>query len=756
MQRPLVLLFEDLHWADTALFDFLDELVDWASGVPILVLCTARPELYERNPGWGGGKRNSTTLSLTPLTAEEIARLISALLSRAVLPAETQAALLERAGGNPLYAEEFVRMLSDQGVVTEQGELVGNGEIALPESVHALIAARLDTLAPERKALLHDASVVGKVFWPGAVASVGGTDKGAVRERLRELVRKELVRPARSSSVEGEDEFLFWHALVRDVAYGQIPRASRAEKHRAAAEWIEQTAGERLADHAELIAHHYLQALELARAADGGDTAELEARAARLLVLAGDRSFHLEPRRSYEHYCRALDLVPEGPARADLLANVARAALGVVDRGQALRHWQEALSAFRSRGDPVDTAWALAQMSTISWQLGETARGDELLAEALELVEGQPESPKVGEVYGKAASQEALSGRERECLESSGRALQIADRFGLEELTIRTLQFRGAARLSTDDSGGIDDLREAVRRGLELGLARETAGAYNNLGSWLWPTEGPARALENDLEGIEFAERRGLGGTHWMRGETVWFLFDLGQWDELMQVTRDPAPVLNQMDVLVPTYKAHVLTYRGAVREAAELLGEPMIERAREIDDPQVLFAVLPIAALIAQRQGDLSTALGLVEEYGDGHERRNFFDMLTTCLRVCAEARAWELARDLIAQEEATIFTRNLHSIVHARAILAEGQGGLEEAEQLYADAVMRWAEFGFVLEHGQALLGRSRCLAALGRAAEAASELGEARAIFAGLGASPLVTQVDSLLSRAAVESR
>ena len=265
---PLVLLFEDLHWADPALFDLRRR----ASSTGHAACRSSSSALLGRSssnviPSWGGGTRNATTVSLTPLTAEEIARLISALLSRAVLPAETRAALLERAGGNPLYAEEFVRMLSDQGVVTEQGELVGNGEIALPESVHALIAARLDTLAPERKALLHDASVVGKVFWPGAVASVGGTDKGAVRERLRELVRKELVRPARSSSVEGEDEFLFWHALVRDVAYGQIPRASRAEKHRAAAEWIEQTAGERVADHAELIAHHYLQALELARAA---------------------------------------------------------------------------------------------------------------------------------------------------------------------------------------------------------------------------------------------------------------------------------------------------------------------------------------------------------------------------------------------------------------------------------------------------------------------------------------------------------
>ena len=122
-ERPLVLVFEDLHWADDALVAFVEHLVDWSTDVPLLVLCSARPELYERHPGWGGGKRNSNTISLSPLGADETARLLAALLQKAVLPAETQRTLLERAGGNPLYAEEFVRMLSDRGVLTEQGEL---------------------------------------------------------------------------------------------------------------------------------------------------------------------------------------------------------------------------------------------------------------------------------------------------------------------------------------------------------------------------------------------------------------------------------------------------------------------------------------------------------------------------------------------------------------------------------------------------------------------------------------------------------
>ncbi|MBA3427444.1 MAG: guanylate cyclase, partial [Actinobacteria bacterium] len=228
--RPLVLVFEDLHWADDGVLDFIDHLVEWASGVPILVVCTARPELLDRRSGWGGGKRASATVSLSPLSDNDTARLVHELLSQSVLPAETQSALLARAGGNPLYAEEFVRMLD------ERGDAGG----ALPESVQGIIAARLDLLAVDEKELLQDAAVVGKVFWLGAVASLGdGRERWLVEQALHGLERRELVVRERRSSVAGESEYAFRHVLVRDVAYGQIPRAARGTKHVAAAGWIE-------------------------------------------------------------------------------------------------------------------------------------------------------------------------------------------------------------------------------------------------------------------------------------------------------------------------------------------------------------------------------------------------------------------------------------------------------------------------------------------------------------------------------------
>src|SRR3954465_4605605 len=274
-QRPLIAVFEDLHWADEQMLCFVEHFVDWSTNVPLLVLCTARPELYERAAGWGGGKRNSNTISLSPLGPENTARLLAALMERAVLPAETQARLIEHAGGNPLYAEEFVRMLSDQGLLSAEGEL-RDGDVSIPDTVQALIAARLDTLPPERKALLHDAAVVGKVFWGGVVGEMGGVDETTVRTGMQELGRKELVRAVRETSVKDQNEYAFWHALVRDVAYSQIPRAQRAQKHVAAAQWIERMAGERVTDHAELLAYHYERALELARATGSETQALLE------------------------------------------------------------------------------------------------------------------------------------------------------------------------------------------------------------------------------------------------------------------------------------------------------------------------------------------------------------------------------------------------------------------------------------------------------------------------------------------------
>ena len=262
--NPCVVVVEDLHWADSVLLAFLEHLADWAQDVPLLVLCTTRPELYERHPHFGANARNSQRINLGPLSDDETVDLLAALLERSVLPESLERSLLERAGGNPLYAEEFVRLLVDRELLDAPHDLL------LPDSLQALIAARLDTLTPDRKALLQDAAVVGKVFWADALASMGGRDPAEVEQALHELARKELVKSVRSSSMQGQREYSFWHALVRDVCYQQIPRSARAGKHEAAAAWIEQEAGERTDDLADVLAYHYRKRAAISTARPAG------------------------------------------------------------------------------------------------------------------------------------------------------------------------------------------------------------------------------------------------------------------------------------------------------------------------------------------------------------------------------------------------------------------------------------------------------------------------------------------------------
>src|SRR5439155_15492854 len=246
------------------------------------------------------------------------ARLLASLLEQAVMPAETQTPLLARAGGNPLYAEEYARMVSERGVAP-------GDDSPLPENVQGIVAARLDALCAEDKALIQDAAVLGKVFWSGALAAMNGLQRWTIEESLHRLERKEFVRREKRSSVATETEYAFRHVLVRDVAYGQVPRALRAEKHRLAAEWIEALSADR-EDRAEMLAHHYLSALEFARAA-GQEVESITERARVALREAGDRAYALNAFAAAGGFYRGANALwpEEHPERGHLLSRYGKA-----------------------------------------------------------------------------------------------------------------------------------------------------------------------------------------------------------------------------------------------------------------------------------------------------------------------------------------------------------------------------------------------------------------------------------------------
>jgi class 3 adenylate cyclase/tetratricopeptide (TPR) repeat protein len=760
-QGPFVLVIEDLHWADPSLLAFVEHLADWASGVALLILCSARPELYERHPAWGGGTRNHTAIALSPLSPEETARLIGALLDQAVLPSETQSALMSRAGGNPLYAEEFVRMLIDRGVLVRRGaawELTaGEDDIAVPESVQALIAARLDTLPPERKALLQDAAVIGKVFWAGAVAEMGGLDPSTVRDGLHELARKELLRPARRPSIEGETEYAFWHLLIRDVAYGQIPRAARSEKHVAAAGWIERIAGERTEDSAELLVHHHEQAIELARSA-GGDVVDLEAKLVPLLILAGDRALRLDAAKAWALFDRAIALTRPGePERLRALRLGTRLSSwsGDTDPARQLVAHQ-ALEEARAQGDRLAEGEVLSALSRQAWHAGDTAQQFELIEQAISVLEGLPPGPELARTLTRLASAYGLAGRTEETLRAVEAALPVVQAVGTESDMAVLLQFRGEVRVFRGEvTEGIDDHREGLRLALEYATTEQVCAAHVNLGDMLWFTEGPTAGQELYERGIELGQRRGAEvGVRWCRMETMWTMFDLGRWDEVLEtgaelIATEPDGT-TQIATLARIYREHVLIRRGASDGSA--FESEVLPRALEIGDDQVVVPALRVTALGRLSRGDRDDAVRAVEELearmSDRPGSRGW--LMDEAAHVCREVEAGNTLRRLLDGFTPHL-TRDGNSTIAATAALAELDGDLEAAVDGYDDAAERWAAFPHVLQHGLSSLGAGRCLLELGRSSEAGERLRAAREVFGGLGAAPLVAEADGLLGRA-----
>src|SRR3954453_19517585 len=271
---PVVVVVEDIHWADPALLDLLEELTDRVSG-PVVFLCPSRPDLTATRPGWGGGRRNTSSVALDPLTAEESDELIRALLAVDDLPPSVHDRILERAEGNPFFLEEIVRRLVDGGLIEYVDDrwraTEGIEEVEIPDTVQAVLAARIDLLDPNDKRIAQAAAVVGRVFWPGPVADLAGAEAGGLDDALRRLEDRELVLSRPGSSLAGEPEYIFKHVLTRDVAYESLPRTQRPRAHAAVAAWPEATAGDRSFEFAEVLAYHYGTAAGLERDAGAVD-----------------------------------------------------------------------------------------------------------------------------------------------------------------------------------------------------------------------------------------------------------------------------------------------------------------------------------------------------------------------------------------------------------------------------------------------------------------------------------------------------
>jgi class 3 adenylate cyclase len=727
-ERPLVLVFEDLQWADEGLLDFVDYLAEWARDVPLLTICTARPELLERRPGWSGGKVNAATVLVKPLSEEETARLLASLLERAVLPAELQSALLAKAGGNPLYAEEFARMSAERHAE----------DLPLPESVQGIIAARLDALPSAEKALLQDASVLGKVFWLAPLVAMGAGEPRTVERGLHSLARKEFVRAERRSSVADEAEYAFHHLLVRDVAYAQIPRALRAEKHRHAAEWIDSLGAGRAEDRAEMLAHHYLSALELAGAA-GQETGALAERARLALREAGDRAAALNAfAAAARFYGQALELWPRAdPERPYLLLRSGHARWQAEEAGA--EEIEQARDELLELGDREAAAEADAMLS---WFAVELRVQRAHVERARALLEQSPPSSSKAYVLTRLAHV-AASGGDEAWPTLSREALEMAETLGLDDLRGQTLMTIGTARAFAGDPAGFAELEQSVEVLLSIN-SPESVRAHINLAGCLQAKGELARAFEVQAQGRDVAVRFGQSANiRHLRSERVLEHYWQGRWDDALE---GAAAFLADVEAGSPNP-----------------LGEVACRYARA----RILLARGDLGRALAEGANGLETARefnvwGTLEMMSGVHAR--------TLLAAGKREEANALATQALAKWSSEPGPITYTGIDFAVCLAALGRGGelvraapsvpgyrwheaaVAYCREDYAGSAAVLAESGSLPDEADARLRAAENAIRAGRRADGDLELQRALAFYRSVGATRYVREGESLLAETA----
>jgi predicted ATPase/class 3 adenylate cyclase len=505
-EQPLVLVFEDIHWAEEPLLELLEHLVTWVREAPLLVIALARPELLDIRPGWGGGRLRATSIELEPLAPAESEQLIDA-LDGSLGEAERQE-VLAKTEGNPLFLEETMRMLTEEGT-----ERIGR----IPDTLQALIAARIDRLAPDAKALLQRAAVIGRIFWEGALERLS-PELESLDDPLEDLRLREFVLDEERSSIRGERAYKFKHVLIREVAYGGLSKSARAEHHARFAEWLKERAGEELL---EIRAFHLDRATALLAELDGAAPVELQREAADALTEAGLRAFAREANRTArQHFVRAVELEPS--TRRRYLA--ARAADRLSDLPAVSREMEEVLAAAIQEGDGwtqgralvtlaeaavmregdvgaaeemVDNALAVLEpddhsgryralraRATIAWMRGDLAKEEQVMLEALELARASEHKGFESEAADELASVYMARLELDRAEPLIQQAILLAEESGSAMSRGRALRFAGQLHLYRRELDDAEAALEAAREHLAEAGAAWMLGRTLNFAAW--------------------------------------------------------------------------------------------------------------------------------------------------------------------------------------------------------------------------------------------------------------------------------
>ena len=736
--NPVVLAFEDLQWADSGLLDFIDYLLEWSAEFPIFVITLARHELRERRPEW-------KPVTLEPLEVGAIATLLDGLAPG--LPPELVAQIARRSEGIPLYAVETIRMLQDRGMLVQEGSryhVAGDvSDLEVPESLHALMASRLDGLSAIQRSLLQDASVLGQSFSAAAAAALSGQAEDDVARVLDSLVARQILARDDDPRSPERGQYVFLQGLLRTVAYGTLSRRARKAKHVAAAQHLEDTWPGELRDIAEVLASHYMEAIQAEPSAD--DVVTLRASARERLAAAGQAAASLALGPEADRYFeQAAELADDDSSRAELLEQAGRALTQSGDQRSAEERLREAVSLYERSGRATGGRAAVALAALLRY-LGRVDEARALL-ERFRAAAAEPQDELVqAEALAELAVLLAFSGELREAgplFDDALTPLEQAEAWSLlgGALVGRAvyLVFSGRRQEAT----GV--LRQALTVGEEQHLPLVVMRARINLGQILMERDQYEEALGELSNGLAIARER--GDRQWERGflgNTMPVLYILGRWDEAIRIGASLIDGEPDLDALAAALCLITIAFargeEGIIDRCLELASQ-----RRDVAYVDVRGAARCILARHALELGDPETARALVSEFPASEGMSS--ELREEAFTLAVEAVSALGDETLLSELEATagalplVLRTPVIRAGHARlaARLAQHRGDARAAQENQVEAIRLLRSVGV-----RPLLARA--LAELAQMTGDGEPEAEARAILADLGATRWLERID-----------
>jgi len=760
---PVALVFEDMQWAEPALVDFIEYLLDWSRGHPLFILTLARPEVVERHPTFAANKRNFTSLYLEPLPPSAMDALLSGLAPG--LPPELRGRILDRAEGVPLYAVETVRMLIDRALLVREGnEYRPAGpveDLDVPHTLHGLIAARLDGLDQRERRFLQDASVLGKTFTRRAASAITGIDETELDPLLTSLVRKELLSQQADPRSPERGQYGFLQDLVRRVAYETLGKRDRKARHLAAADYLQRGAEYDEGEVIEVVAAHLVDAYRAAPEAD--DAPAVLERAGDALTQAGRRAASLGAAEEAQRYFeRAAELARDPVQRAELLERSADMAWRGGRNQRARDLFDETIRLFTEAGRSHAAARASAASGPVLWTDGHIEEALRRMEEGYAVLAGDEPDADTAVLLAELGRLLFFSGDLDAALERLDRALEIAEAVPRPETISQALNTKSlvlSARGRSQEALAL--LKHALQVALDHDLPVPGVRAYINLSHQMNELMRLDDALAYQTSGLAFARRVGIRWAEWwMLGHLTHTYHGLGDWDAAERAGGEIPDPDEVPDALISARDASWSGVQIAVARGDFARADELVERywATLLGSSDVQFAAMAEAVVSSADVGAgryrealdrAESGLARTGKLGPNHPaiRDCWINAMTAALAL-GDA-------DVTARVFSVIETRpagHVHSYLRAhvarfRAALAAARGDADEAESNYRAAESTLGELRCAFDLAAVQAEHHEWLAGQGRANEPAAikHAAEARSTFERLGATPWLERVD-----------